>query len=370
MAVKDPYEVLGVGRTATPDEIKSAFRKLARKYHPDVNPNFKDAEEKFKEVQHAYEILSDEEKRARYDQFGSVEDSGMPGGDFFGGGGFGDLFDMFFGQTQQQARPRMVGRDGEDIQVAVEITLKEVLTGIEKEVRYRKSTLCGGCKGTGAEGGVKPETCGTCGGQGQVARTQQTFFGQMRTMTPCPTCGGHGVVIKSPCKECRGKGTKVEEHSTHAKIPAGVDTGATIRYAGLGGDGVGQGRAGNLYLIVQVEDDPRFDREGPDLYTATGITFAQAALGDELELPGLAETVKVKVPPGTQPGTVFRQRGMGVPRLHGGARGDLHIEVNVRVPKKVTAAQEKLLREFAELSGEEAPKGDDGGIFGGFFRKK
>ncbi|MBL8059415.1 MAG: molecular chaperone DnaJ [Chthonomonas sp.] len=370
MAVKDPYEVLGVGRNASADEIKSAFRKLARKYHPDVNPNNKEAEEKFKEVQHAYEILSDDEKRQRFDQFGTAdEQAGMPG-DFFGGGGFGDLFDMFFGQGQPQSRPRQSGRDGEDIQIAVEVTLDEVLTGIEKTVRYRKSTLCDTCKGTGAEGGAKPETCATCGGQGQVARTQQTFFGQVRTMSTCPTCGGQGVVIKNPCKECRGKGTRIEEHETQVKIPPGVDTGATIRFTGYGGDAVGQGRPGSLYVIVQVLDDPRFEREGADLFTATDISFVQATLGDELELPGLAESVKIKIPPGTQPGTIFRQRGMGVPRLHGGARGDLHVEVNVRVPKKISAGQEKLLREFAELSGEDVPKGDDGGIFGGFFKKK
>lgn len=375
MALKDPYEVLGVGRQATPDEVKSAFRKLARKYHPDVNPGNAEAEEKFKEVQQAYEILSDQEKRRRFDQYGVTDDQQMGGGgDFFGGqgAGFGDLFDMFFGQAggQQQGRRARSGRDGEDVQVALEISLLDVLTGVEKPIRYRKSTRCESCTGTGVEGGGKPETCTTCQGQGQVSRLQNTFIGQIRTMTTCPGCQGQGVTIKNPCKTCRGRGTTMEEKEGTAKVPIGVETGATIRYSGQGGDPVGQGRPGDLYVVIQVLDDERFERDGMHLFTSTNISFTQACLGDELELEGLAETVKLKIPAGTQPGTSFRQRGMGVPKLHGGARGDLHIQVNVTVPKKITAGQEKLLREFSELSGYSAPKGEDGGLFGGFFKKR
>ncbi len=376
MAVRDPYEVLGVGRNATADDIKSAFRKLARKYHPDVNPGNAEAEEKFKEVQQAYEILSDQEKRSRFDQYGVTDDQQMGGGggDFFGGqgAGFGDLFDMFFGQGGSQGQGRRVrtGRDGEDVQVALEISLLEVLTGIEKPLKYRKSTRCDSCNGTGVEGGGKPDVCTGCQGQGQVSRLQNTFIGQIRTMTTCPTCQGQGITIKNPCKSCRGRGTTIEEKETSIKVPVGVETGATIRYSGQGGDPVGQGRPGDLYVVVQVDDDARFEREGTELFTATDISFTQACLGDELELEGLAETIKLKVPAGTQPGTTFRQRGMGVPRLHGGARGDLHIQVNVSVPKKISPAQEKLLREFAELAGESSPKGEDGGIFGSFFKKK
>lgn len=377
MSIKDPYQVLGVSKNASADEIKSAFRKLARKYHPDVNPGNAEAEEKFKEVQQAYEILSDADKRARFDQYGVTDDQQMPpGGDFFGGGGggggFGDLFDMFFGQagaTQSRGKPRF-GRDGEDVRADVEVTLKEVLTGVERKLRFRKSVKCGSCSGTGVEGGGQPETCGTCQGAGQVSRVQNTFIGQIRTMTTCPTCSGQGQVIKNPCKSCRGRGTVQEEREATVKIPIGIEDGATMRVAGGGGDPVGAGRPGDLYVLVTVADDPRFERDGTELLTAVDVSITQAALGAELELEGLAEPVKLKVPAGTQPGALFRFRAHGLPRLHGGARGDLHVQVNVRIPTKISPAQEKLLREFAELAGEDKPKDQDGGLFGGLFKRK
>lgn len=374
MAIKDPYEVLGVGRQATPEEIKSAFRKLARKYHPDVNPGNAEAEEKFKEVQQAYEILSDSEKRARYDQYGVTDDQQMPpGGDFFGGGGagFGDLFEMFFGQATGQSTGRRArsGRDGEDVRADLSVTLKEVLIGVEKKIRYRKSVVCGACTGTGVEGGGRPETCPTCQGTGQVAKVQSTFIGQIRTMTTCPTCRGEGVLIKNPCKACKGRGTTQDEREITAKIPPGIESGVNIRFGGQGGDGVGGGRNGDLYLFVTVEDDRRFEREGTELFTAAEVSFAQAVLGDELQLEGIDGEMTLKIPAGTQPGTVLRMRGHGLPRLHGGARGDLHVEVRVKVPTKITPAQEKLLREFSELSGDQDPKGD-GGFLGGIFKRK
>jgi len=374
MANKDLYEVLGVARTASQDEIKTAFRKLARQYHPDLNPNNPEAEERFKEINEAYTVLSDEQNRARYDQYGTTE--GVPqGADFFGGGGgINDLFDMFFGGMpgagQQQGR-RGRGRQGEDVHIQLQISLEDVLDASKHEVKYQRAVVCTDCKGTGVEGGGEPENCTQCNGSGQVARTQQTFLGTIRTATTCPNCRGAGQIIKNPCKSCRGQGLQTQVVENTVSLPAGVETGQTLRLAGEGGDGLKGGPNGELYVDIIVRDDPRFEREGRDLHTNLTVTFAQAALGDSIEIPGLkGSNIQIKLAAGTQPGTVMRIRHEGLPPLHGGTRGDLYVQVQVHVPEKLSAAQEKLIRDLAELSGENQPKEDDGGLLGLFKKKK
>lgn len=369
---KDLYEVLGVSQNASADEIKSAFRKLARKYHPDVNPNNPEAEEKFKEVSTAYEVLGDPDRRARYDRTGSADD--QPGADFFSGGpggagGFGDLFDMFFGAAggATQQRPRQ-GTDGEDVQIAVRVKLKDVLTGAEMKVRYRRSVVCDSCSGTGAEGGAKPKSCPTCQGSGQVSRVQQTFIGQIRTATTCPTCRGRGVIIENPCRKCKAKGTVMGEREGTVKVPPGVEHGMTIRYQGEGGAGAGGGVNGDLFAVVELEEDARFERDGTELLTATNVSFVQATLGTELTLEALDGDILVKIPAGTQPGQVFSFQGRGLPHLRGGARGGLHVQVNVLIPTRISDAQEKLLREYAELAGEHT-NAASGGLLDGIFKK-
>lgn len=371
MAMRDPYEVLGVSRGASADEIKSAFRKLARKFHPDVNPNNPDAEEKFKEVNSAYEVLSDPEKRARFDQFGTADGPGA--GDFFGGGGgaggFGDLFDMFFGGVAGGQRGR-AARDGEDIATSVTLRLEDVLNPVEREVSFRRASACDSCRGSGVEGGGQRETCTTCKGAGQVTRVQQTFIGSVRTATTCPTCQGEGTLVKNPCKVCRGSGNVPKDASLTIKIPAGVEDGMTIRIPGKGGAPGPGGVSGDLFVKVRIEDDERFERDGSDLGTALNITMVQATLGHEVPIDGLNESLNLRIPAGTQPGKVFTFRGAGVPPLHGGPRGDLHVLVNVVIPQGVSEAQSKLLREFAELGGEEGAKGAHGGFLEGLFKWK
>ncbi len=368
----DLYEVLGVSRGASADEIKTAFRKLARQYHPDVNPGNQEAEEKFKQVNQAYETLSDPEKRAHYDQFGTID--GPPQDPFFGGnmgGGIGDLFDMFFGGAAGQTRGGRANRgvDGEDIQTRISLDLIDVLKGAKRKLTYRRPVRCRACQGTGVEGGGQPETCPTCKGSGQTSRVQQTFIGQIRTSSPCPTCHGEGVLIKNPCGTCKGRKLVAETTELELEIPPGVDTGSTIHMVGRGGEGLGLGRSGDLYAVVEVAEDSRFDRDGMDLHTAVEVSFAQAALGDEIELEGLDEKLNLNMPAGTQPGHTFRLRGSGLPRLHGGARGDLYVETQVVVPKKLSAAEEALIRELAELWGDHI-KSDSGGLLGGLFKKK
>lgn len=370
MPNQDPYEVLGVSRGAEADEIKSAYRRLARRYHPDVNPNDPSAEDKFKEVGAAYAILSDPQKRARFDQYGTTDD--VPTDPFQGGGGgISDLFEMFFGaQGASQGRARR-GRDGEDIRADVELTLKEVLTGAKKEIKVNRMAECPSCRGTGAEGGATPDICGTCRGQGMVGSVRNTFLGQVRTSSPCPTCGGSGVQIKNPCHECHGRMVVQQTATVIANIPPGVDNGATMQIAGQGSDGVGEGRQGDLYVVLHVRDDARFERHGQSLLTHLEVTFAQAALGDHVQIEGVDDIINVEIKPGTQPGTRITSRGMGLPALHGGRRGELVVEIQVKVPTKLNEAQIKLIRELAELGGEGQPKGHEhGGILGGLFGKK
>lgn len=354
MSVTDPYAVLGVSRDASADEIKSAFRRLARKYHPDVNPGDASAEEKFKELNQAYSILNDPAKKERFDRFGVTDDQPSDPFTNMGGGGFGDLFDMFFGAAggAQGHAPRS-GRDGEDVRVDVQLELKDVLTGASREAKFRRSVKCADCSGTGNQGGKPKANCNSCQGSGSVTRVQNTFIGQIRTSTTCPTCRGEGKVVENACGVCKGRGAVSEETTTTIDVPSGIEDGATIRYAGKGGEGVGGGQNGDLYVVVNIHDDPQFERDGTELLAATSISFAQAALGHEIHVIVFGEDVIVKVPAGSQTGSVFTVRGKGLPRLRQSNRGDLHIQVHVLVPTKLSAAQEQLLREFAELSGEE-----------------
>lgn len=373
MAKRDLYEVLGVPRDASSDEIKSAYRRLARRYHPDVNPDDPSAEEKFKEIGEAYSVLSDQDRRARYDRFGTAEE--QPGDPFFGGvqgGGFGDLFEMFFGAGMgaQYGGRRMQGRNGEDVQVEVELSLQDVLGPTHRDIAVNRSVLCSACNGNGTEGGKPPETCSACNGSGMVSRVQNTILGAVRTSAPCPTCRGAGTIIKDPCKICKGSCTVMETARVNVTIPAGVESGQTIHIPGQGGEGVGMGRSGDLYVHLNVTGQDKFERRGTHLYTWVPLTFAQAALGDSIEVEGVDQNYELEIPSGTQPFAQLLIKGAGLPPLHGGKRGDLVIQANVQVPTKVSDAQEKLLREFAELGGEPIPRGTPKGLLGNIFGKK
>ncbi|MFN3683289.1 MAG: molecular chaperone DnaJ [Fimbriimonadaceae bacterium] len=366
--MKDPYEVLGVPRDATADEIKSAYRRLARTYHPDVNPNDPTAEEKFKEVGEAYAILSDPEKRARYDRFGTAEE--QPVGPFFNGaGGIEDIFEMFFG-TGFQTQNRRRGRDGEDLRADVTISLSEVVTGTQREVRVRRQSQCPECMGSGSEGGRPPETCAHCRGAGTISQIRQTFIGTVRTSTTCPKCGGAGQVITSPCRRCHGQGLVTENARVSVHIPAGIESGSTIHIPGQGSDGVGMGRPGDLYVVVLVEDDPRFERQGRNLLGYLNLSFPTACLGGEVTVEGLDGPVRLTIPPGTQAGTVLAVSGAGLPPLHGGRRGDLLVEVNVEVPRHLTEEQKRLVRQLDQALRGEAPPTEEEGFLAKLFRKK
>lgn len=370
MANQDPYEVLGVGRSASPEEIKSAYRRLARRFHPDVNSNDVQAEEKFKEIGSAYSILSDPDKKARFDNYGSIDDA--PSDPFFGGGGgISDLFEAFFGGAQQSGGRGRRGRDGEDIRADTQLTYLEVISGVDREIQVERMAECDSCHGTGVEGGKPPETCTTCRGQGVVGTVRNTFIGQVRTSTTCPTCQGKGTIVKDPCKKCKGRSLIQETANVRVTVPPGVESGATMQIPGQGSDGVGGGRPGDLYLVLEVAEDKRFERRGQVLYTLLELTFVQAALGDKVTIKSVDDSHDIDVPAGTQPGTQFSVRGAGLPPLHGGRRSDLIVQVTVVVPQKLNDAQVKLLKEFAEVSGEEPARGEEwGGLLGGLFGKK
>lgn len=369
---KDLYEVLGVPRDASPDDIKSAYRRLARQHHPDVNPNDPSAEERFKEIGAAYEVLKDPEKRAQYDRFGTTD--GVPQDPFFqgGAGGFGDLFDMFFGGAAGGGgRRRGSSIPGEDLETRIEISLKEVIEGTERELTFSRYMACESCKGTGAEGGAQPATCTTCQGQGYVTRVQNTFLGQVRTQAPCSTCNGTGQIIQNPCKSCRGRKLVPKTVQVTVKIPPGVETGATIQLTGQGHEGIGGGRPGDLYVGIVVDEGADFEREGLHLHASLSLRFVQACMGDRIKVTGVDGEYDLDVPAGSQPGDVLVVRGAGLPPLHGGRRGDLFFHVTVEVPKKLNDAQRQALLEFAEAGGESVPEGSGGGgLLGGLFKKK
>ncbi|WP_336787032.1 molecular chaperone DnaJ [Paenibacillus sp. MMO-177] len=352
---RDYYEVLGVGKSASGDEIKKAYRQLARKYHPDVNKEA-DAEAKFKEVKEAYDVLSDDGQRARYDQFGHVDpNQGMGGAGGFSGngdfGGFGDIFDMFFGGGGGRRDPNAPQR-GNDLQYSMTIEFKEAVFGKETEITIPRTESCDTCAGSGAKPGTKPETCSVCHGSGQQEVVQNTPFGRMVNRRACSHCGGTGKVIKEKCGTCHGAGRVKKQRKINVRIPAGVDDGAQIRLSGEGEGGLRGGPAGDLYIVIRVKAHEFFERENDDIYCEVPLTFVQAALGDEIEIPTLTEKVKLKIPAGTQTGTYFRLKGKGVPKLRGYGQGDQHVKVTVVTPTKLSDEQKDLLRQFGGIGGE------------------
>lgn len=361
---RDYYEVLGVTRQATEDEIKKSYRRLAMKHHPDRNANDKAAEEQFKEIKEAYEVLSDSRRRAAYDQFGHAgAHAGGHGFGGFGGGGpdgmnfsdiFGDIFGDMFGGGRGGGGAGGARR-GNDLQYNMEITLENAVLGKTSEITIPTLVSCTDCKGSGARPGTSPVTCSDCGGYGQV-RMQQGFFTVQQT---CPSCHGKGRVIKSPCSHCHGRGRTKQNKRLSVKIPPGVDTGDRIRLNGEGEAGEAGAHAGDLYIQIQVKSHALFERDGKNLHSDVPISFVTAALGGELEVPALQGRVKLKIPPETQSGKVFRVKGMGVPSVRSGEPGDLMCKVQVETPVNLTAKQKELLDQFAETlsdSNKHSPK--------------
>ncbi|MDR1916406.1 MAG: molecular chaperone DnaJ [Synergistaceae bacterium] len=358
---KDYYEVLGVPRSATPDEIKRAYRKLARKHHPDANPGNQDAERKFKEINEANDVLGDPQKRAQYDQFGFVGDAPPPGSGGFGGGPFhgggfggvgfedlGDIFGSFFGGgAGRGASDPNAPKRGLDLEMSMRITLETAYRGVSREVEVPREENCPHCSGTGAEPGTKVESCSACGGTGQVERIVNTPFGRMSQITPCAACGGRGQVIKTPCKECKGSRRVRRTRKLDVKIPAGVDTGTRLRISGEGEVGRNDGPPGDLFILLEVMPDPRFQRDGADLHTKVDIEIPQAVLGASVSIPTFDGMEKLDIPAGTQPGSVLRIKNRGMPRLRGSNNGDLHIHVRVSVPKNLSERGKQLMSELA-----------------------
>ncbi len=352
MSKRDYYEILGVSKNATEVEIKSAYRKLAIQHHPDKNLNDHTAEEKFKEAAEAYSVLSDAQKRASYDRFGhsGANGQGFGGFDQQGYSNIEDIFDLFgfgdmFGGGGRTRGGRSSATRGADLRYDLEISLEDAALGKDEKLRIPRLEKCEECDGKGAEKGTEPETCITCQGSGQT-RYQQGFFSVMRT---CPNCGGKGKIIKTPCKGCRGAGRIEKEKTLEIKIPAGVDTGSRLRVNGEGEAGVGGGQTGDLYVVLHVAEHETFERQGANLYSAVPVTFAQAALGAEIKVKTLDGEEELKVPAGTQTGTVFRLKAQGMPVLGGRGRGDLFVAVTLITPKTLTKEQRKLLEQLAEI---------------------
>lgn len=366
VAKRDLYEVLGVSKTASEDEIKKAYRKLSKKYHPDINKE-PGAEEKFKEIAEAYEVLSDAQKRAAYDQYGHAAtdpnfNAGGFGGGFggFGGqgfsgsytGGFEDIFDTFFGGGgARRGRAANMPRQGADLQYVMDLTFEEAVFGKEEVIHYHRNAECETCHGSGAKPGSSPVTCSKCHGAGVINVERNTPFGRMMTQTTCDVCGGTGQEIKDKCDTCHGTGHVDETHKVKVNVPAGVEDGNQMPLRGQGEAGENGGPYGDLYVVFRVQPSDIFDRHGADIFYKLPINFAQAGLGDEVEVPTVHGNVKLKIPAGTQTGTVLRLRGKGAPKLRGGGVGDQHVEVQVVTPKHLTEKQKEALRTFAKESG-------------------
>ena len=372
---KDYYEVLGVEKSAGADEIKKAYRKIAKENHPDLHPGDKACEERFKEANEAYEILSDDEKRKKYDQFGHAAfdpSYGAGAGGFGGFGGFGDLGDIFgdifggfggFGGGGTRSNPN-APRKGENIRASVNISFEEAAFGCEKEVTVARVEQCPDCKGSGCAPGTTPEVCPDCKGSGYVTTAQRTPFGVMQSQSPCGKCRGSGKIIHQPCKTCKGMGNIRRQHKINVTIPAGIDDGQAISQRGKGNAGANGGPAGDLLVSVIVRPHSKFERDGNSVLLEMPITYAQATLGAELEVPTLDGNVKMTIPEGTQPGAVFRLRGKGIPYLRGSGRGDQFITVTLAVPKNLTSSQKELLRQFAASMGELDGVKQQSSIFG------
>ena len=367
---RDYYEVLGVSKDASQDDIKKAFRKLTKENHPDLHPGDKACEERFKEGNEAYEVLSDPDKRKKYDQFGfaafdpnaGAGAGGFGGFDGFGGfGGFGDIFGDIFGFGGGTRSNPNAPRKGESLRATLNISFEEAAFGCKKEVTVGRVEQCADCKGTGCAPGTTPEICPDCKGTGSVTVSQRTPFGVMQSSSPCSKCRGTGKIIHQPCKTCRGMGSIRRQHKIEINVPAGIDDGQTISKPGAGNAGANGGPAGDLLVTVLVKPHPRFERDGTSVLLEQEISYAQAALGAEVEVPTLDGKVKLTIPEGTQPGTTFRMRGRGIPSLRGGGRGDQFVSVKLAVPRGLTGSQKELLRQFAASMGEDMSRG---GIFG------
>ena len=354
----DYYLTLGVDRGANDDDIKKAYRKLAMAYHPDRNGGSKEAEEKFKEITEAYDVLRDPNKRSVYDRYGEAglqrgggagyhhvdlsEALGIFMRDF---GGFGGLDDLFGGRGQSGSGPR----SGADVKLTLPLTLVEVGTGVEKEVKLKVLDVCDRCTGTGAEPGSRATKCSTCAGQGEVRRAQRSFFGQFVTVAPCPACKGEGQMIETPCKKCRGEGRIRAEKSIKVSVPAGVSTGQYMTLRAVGNAGARNGERGDVHVVFEVADDPRFERDGEDLYTEVLVTYPQLVLGATVDTPTVTGTVALSVPAGTQSGQVFHLRGRGLARVNAGGTGDLHVRVQLWTPEKLSGEEEQLIGRLSEI---------------------
>ncbi len=361
----DFYAVLGVPREASDDEIKQSYRKLAMQWHPDRNGGSKDAEEKFKTLTEAYDVLRDSQKRAAYDRYG---EAGLRGASQqaehvdlaealnifmrdFGGGGLGDLF----GQGGGRGRGSGGARAGADVKITLTMTLSEVATGVERSVVAKLLDACDKCAGSGAEPGTKPSTCPTCSGSGEVRRAQRSFFGQFVSVAPCPTCAGEGIVVSSPCKKCRGEGRMRSEKTLKINVPAGVATGQYMTLRGAGNAGPRGGPRGDVLVIFEVEDDERFERDAEDLFCESLVTYPQLVFGSDIKVAGVTSEISLRVPPGTQSGTVFHLRGRGLPRVNASGTGDLHVRVQLWTPQSMTSEEEQAVKVMAGLQAA-APK--------------
>jgi molecular chaperone DnaJ len=370
--MSDFYSVLGVQRAASDDDIKKAYRKLAMQYHPDRNNGSREAEEKFKEITEAYDVLRDPNKRAAYDRYGEAGLRGGAGGagfhhvdlsealgifmrDFGAFSGLGDLFGAAGGRRQGNSRA------GSDVKLTVELSLQEVATGVQKTFNAKLLDPCDRCEGSGAEQGTKAQRCSTCGGSGEVRRAQRSFFGQFVSVAPCPTCAGEGTVIAAPCKKCKGEGRTRGDHSIPVQIPAGVATGQYMTLRGMGNAGPRGGPRGDVLVVFDVADDPRFERDGEDLYCEVLVSYPQLVLGEDVEVPAVTTTVSLRIPPGTQSGQVFNVRGRGLPRVNASGVGDLHVRVQLWTPDSVTRDEEALLRKLAETH--KAPESREKGFW-------
>lgn len=359
---RDYYDTLGVGKNATDDEIKKAFRKLAKKYHPDVNQSDSSSEAKFKEISEAYEVLSDAQKRGKYDQYGhaAFEQGGFDGGfggfsGFGGFGDFGDIFESFFdgGFGGRSSRTRRGPQRGNDLKYRVEITFEQAAFGIDKEISFTRTEFCDTCEGSGAKPGTSRETCKHCNGTGQVQQKHNTPLGSFMSVKDCDVCRGEGKINTNPCDTCGGNGKVRKKVKLNIKIPAGIDNGQTISLRGEGEPGAKGGPSGDLYVDVIVKPHTIFKRNGNDIMCEIPVTFVQGALGAELEVPTLEGAIKYTIPEGTQTGTVFKIKGKGIPSIRGTGRGDLYLKTNIEVPRKLDDKQKAVLREFASISGDE-----------------
>jgi molecular chaperone DnaJ len=353
----DYFEVLGVSRTATDEDIKAAYRKLAMRWHPDRNNGSKESEEKFKQLTEAYDVLRDPQKRAAYERYGEagLRGGGMPGGFhhfdlsealnvFMRDFGFGGL-DSMFGGTREAGTVRT----GADVKTTLELSLAEVASGVEKTISLKLLDPCDRCEGKGAEPGSRSEICPSCNGAGEVRRAQRSFFGQFITVAPCPTCKGEGSVIASPCRKCRGDGRTRADRDIKVFVPAGVATGQYMTMRGIGNAGARGGPRGDVHVVFEVADDPRFERDGEDLYTEVLATYAQLVFGADVTIPTVTGTVVLSVPSGTQSGQIFHLRGRGLPRVNTSGTGDLHVRVQLWTPDRLTEREEELIKELAKV---------------------